>query len=165
MGAGSRLYDRRVRARRGDGVLVSVRAHAERCRHVWRHRPSGKAQMGQNRVPRAGPSCAVFANVSGGPHAAGCERRIFDGGNSARGVLSRLPLGRKNRKDHAVSSRGGYCAGNPVCLLCQRHPRGLCPRRGGREQSRARGQKRMDASGRDHGASYGLPCRPENAAV
>ena len=165
VGARPRLYDRRIRARRGDGVLVSVRAHAERRRHVWRHRPSDKAQMGQHRVPRAGPSCAVFADVSGGPHAAGCERRIFDGGNSARGVLSRLPLGRKNQRYHAVSSRGGHCACHRIRLLCQRHPRRLCPRLGGCEQSRACGQKRMDASGRDHGASYGLPCRPENAAV
>lgn len=66
VGARPRLYDRRVRARGGHGVFLPVRAHAERRWHVWRHRPSGKAQMGQHRVPRAGPSCAVFANVSGG---------------------------------------------------------------------------------------------------
>ena len=165
VGARPRLYDRRVCARGGHGVLVSVRAHAERRRHVWRHRPSGKAQMGKHRVPRAGPSCAVFANVSGGSHAAGRGRGIPDGGNSARGVLPHFPLGRKNQRCHAVSSRGGHCAGNPVCLLCQRHPRRLCPRLGGCEQSRACGQKRMDASGCNCGASYGLPCRPENAAV
>ena len=152
-------------ARAAATVLVSVRAHAERRRHVWRHRPSDKAQMGQHRVPRAGPSCAVFADVSGGPHAAGCERRIFDGGNSARGVLPHFPLGRKNQRCHAVSSRGGHCACHRIRLLCQRHPRRLCPRLGGCEQSRACGQKRMDASGCNCGASYGLPCRPENAAV
>ena len=85
--------------------------HAQNAvRHVRGHRPSGKAQMGQHRVPRAGPSCAVFADVSGGPHAAGRGRGIPDGGNSARGVLPHFPLGRKNQRCHAVSSRGGHCA-------------------------------------------------------
>ena len=61
--------------------------------------------------------------------------------------LPHFPLGRKNQRCHAVSSRGGHCACHRIRLLCQRHPRRLCPRLGGCEQSRACGQKRMDASG------------------
>ena len=68
--------------------------------------------------------CRFRRNVSWGS-----TRRLDVGaaflmaGDSARGVLPHFPLGRKNQRCHAVSSRGGHCAGHRVRLLCQRHPR------------------------------------------